>query len=343
MLAKHMPAREWKQLKGIEIAGQVCDFEGEVLPQGSTPDGYGRAWWTSEDCWYRGRFQAGSLHGQGVFAMRNGDRFAGVFENDRPAGAGTLSTSDGRRRLVEYASDRTLLEDIIPTPISSEPCAESVVDEVRRVYTAACMRAGDGAKENDYGHIKSMHGKVAFAVPFRAHKALLNHKYLRGKIAVVQRGGCPFGRKLMHVQEAGAVAMIIVGIDDRDLFGEVVQITQGRLPATPVPLRPDLGGDTTPGAATHSASCAQFLHVRIPVTYVLGKDEEQLQEGMLCRLTFLPRTPRTPECWFLGSIDIPKQTCYAEESEESTSDLLEVCLPCGATSLLGLRLLDRCI
>ena len=326
MLAKNMPAREWRQLKGIKIAGQLCDFEGEVLARdGATPDGFGRAWWACEDCWYRGRFESGCLQGQGIFAMRNGDRFDGSFEQDKPAGVGTLSAVDGRRRVVEYASDRTLLEDIIPTPLSSQPCPEAAIGEVRRIYTAACMRAGDDARKNDYGHIKSLHGKVAFAVPFRAQRALLNSKRLRGKIVVVQRGGCPFSHKLLHVQEAGAVAMVIVGIDNRDRFSEVVQISQGRLTARPGLAGSSQGGESAASASPlQSPSFAPFLRVRIPVMYVLGKDEHQFQDGMLCRLTFLPRTPRTPECWFLGSIDIPQQTCYAEESEESTSNLLEV-------------------
>ena len=62
MLAAKLPCREWKQLKEIEVAGCLCDFEGEVR-EGSTPDGYGRCWWKSEDCWYRGRLQNGRLHG----------------------------------------------------------------------------------------------------------------------------------------------------------------------------------------------------------------------------------------------------------------------------------------
>ncbi len=67
MLAARLPSREWKQLKGIEVAGYLCDFEGEVR-EGSTPDGYGRCWWKSEDCWYRGRLQNGRLHGMCAYA-----------------------------------------------------------------------------------------------------------------------------------------------------------------------------------------------------------------------------------------------------------------------------------
>ena len=48
--------------------------------------------------------------------------------------------------------------------------AGAVGGQVRRIYTAACMRTGSAAKENDYGHIKSVHGKIALAFPFRADR-----------------------------------------------------------------------------------------------------------------------------------------------------------------------------
>ena len=32
---------------------------------------------------------------------------------------------------------------------------------------------------------------------------------------------------------------------------------------------------------------------------------------MLCRVTFLPRTPRTPDCWLLGSIGVRCHACLA--------------------------------
>jgi hypothetical protein len=57
----------------------------------------------------------------------------------------------------------------------------------------------------------------------------LNAPALRGKIAVVQRGGCPFTTKVMHVQAAGAIAVILVGLDNKERFSEVMQIAQGRL------------------------------------------------------------------------------------------------------------------
>lgn len=57
----------------------------------------------------------------------------------------------------------------------------------------------------------------------------MNAPALRGKIAVVQRGGCPFTTKVMHVQAAGAIAVILVGLDNNERFSEVMQIAQGRL------------------------------------------------------------------------------------------------------------------
>ncbi|MGB1596194.1 MAG: PA domain-containing protein, partial [Promethearchaeia archaeon] len=308
MLANQLRLRSWVQLESIQIADHLCTFEGEarVEPatmrtrQVATPDGYGRVWWQREECWYRGNLVNGKLQGDGTFSMRNGDRFHGTFAADRPVGSGTLAKLDGRRMTVEYPPHKTLLEDVVPTPLSSCPGPEHVIDRVLRVYTAACMRAGQGAKENDYGHIKSMHGKVAFAFPFRAHVPLRNAEQCRGKIVVTQRGGCSFAKKLLFVQDAGGIAMIVVGFDDRDRFNQVMQITQGQVPGA-----------------------TRLLRASIPAMYVLGKDEHLIAEGMLCRITFLPRTPRTPEAWFLGSIDVPPQTCYTEESEESAGNLLE--------------------
>ena len=308
MLANQLKLRSWVQLESIQIADHVCTFEGEAIVEAATmrtrqvatPDGYGRVWWQHEECWYRGNLVNGRLEGDGTFAMRNGDRFHGTFAADRPVGSGTLAKLDGRRMTVQYPPHKTLLEDVVPTPLSSCPGPEHVIDRVLRVYTAACMRAGQGAKENDYGHIKSMHGKVAFAFPFRAHVPLRNAEQCRGKIVVTQRGGCSFAKKLLFVQDAGGIAMIVVGFDDRDRFNQVMQITQGQVPGA-----------------------ARLLRASIPAMYVLGKDEHLIAEGMLCRITFLPRTPRTPEAWFLGSIDVPPQTCYTEESEESAGNLLE--------------------
>ena len=134
MLAAKLPTREWKQLKGIEVAGHLCDYEGEVsVREGSTPDGFGRCWWRSEECWYRGLLERGCLQGDGMLAMRNGDRFYGRFCEDRPAGAGVLATLDGRRFKVEYAPNDSMLNDLVPLPVSSCPCSEHVIEQVTRV------------------------------------------------------------------------------------------------------------------------------------------------------------------------------------------------------------------
>ncbi|EKX37156.1 hypothetical protein GUITHDRAFT_116732 [Guillardia theta CCMP2712] len=140
-----------------------------------------------------------------------------------------------------------------------------------------------------------MDGKVKFAVPYRAHRPLTNLELCQGKIVVVQRGGCTIAEKLKHVQSAGAAAMILVGVDNQDKFSEIMQIRE----------KPEEG----------------FLAC-IPVVYVLGKDEGQISEGMICRMVFLPRTPRTPVTWSLGHIVIPPQSCYPDGSQGNQEELL---------------------
>ena len=120
VLAANLPAREWKLLKGIDIAGHACEYEGEVRDN-SVPDGYGRIWWIGEDCWYRGQLKGGFIHGEGMFAMRNGDRLLGTFWEDKPVGAGILTTRDGRRMMVEYPARTALFDQMIPAPATSRP------------------------------------------------------------------------------------------------------------------------------------------------------------------------------------------------------------------------------
>ncbi len=76
---------------------------------------------------------------------------------------------------------------------------------------------------------------------------------------MVQRGGCPFTTKVMHVQAAGAIAVILVGLDNKERFSEVMQIAQGRLQ---LPAAAAL-----PNAARPSSSCT--LRLVLPVNLCL--------------------------------------------------------------------------
>jgi len=75
--------------------------------------------------------------GDGMFGMRNGDRFHGVFREDRPAGAGVLAKLDGRRIVVEYNPNDSLLNDLVPIPVCSSPGSEHVIEQVIRVLCGA--------------------------------------------------------------------------------------------------------------------------------------------------------------------------------------------------------------
>jgi len=91
-------------------------------------------------------------------------------------------------------------------------------------------------------------------------RPLSNAHSLSGKIVVVQRGGCPFTTKVMYVQAAGAIGMILVGLDNKERFSEVMQIAQGRHAlAAPAAAAPD-GSPPSVSPSTHN------LRVLIPVT-----------------------------------------------------------------------------
>lgn len=53
--------------------------------------------------------------------------------------------------------------------------------------------------------------EVQIAVPFRACEPLTNSPRMNGRIAIVQRQDCMFQEKARHVQESGAVGIIIIG------------------------------------------------------------------------------------------------------------------------------------
>jgi hypothetical protein len=56
------------------------------------------------------------------------------------------------------------------------------------------------------------------AAPELADADLTNAAELRGKVAVVSRGGCPFLEKALRAQAAGAVAVIVINNDSRNIL-----------------------------------------------------------------------------------------------------------------------------
>ncbi|RCN33573.1 PA domain protein [Ancylostoma caninum] len=54
-------------------------------------------------------------------------------------------------------------------------------------------------------------GEAVLAEPLRACSPLINDAQIRGRIAVVERSDCMFQQKTRHAQQAGAVAVVVVG------------------------------------------------------------------------------------------------------------------------------------
>lgn len=58
---------------------------------------------------------------------------------------------------------------------------------------------------------KSIVGEVAKAEPYNGCAPITNPKQISGKIAVIRRGDCMFQEKVKFLQDAGAIAAIIIG------------------------------------------------------------------------------------------------------------------------------------
>eukprot|EP00960_Hanusia_phi_P062321 765112-Hanusia_phi.AAC.4 len=282
--------KTWRK-EDINVGGVSCTFEGNF--EGGSPSGFGRAHWDAIGCAYVGQFKHGDVHGAGTFIGEDGSRIRGIFRRGILKQEGVRTTREGKREMVVshepvHVTRRGGFQVVGRAPTE-------VIAEERRVTAAAVMKMNSMHEGSCFGHIRTMEGKIKFAVPYRAHRPLSNADLCQGKIVVVQRGGCTIAEKVKQVQTAGATAMILVGMDNEDRFSEIMQIREV----------PEQG----------------FL-ASIPVVYVLGKDEAQLSEGMICRIVFLPRTPRTPLTWSLGQIIVPPQTCYADDSQANQDELL---------------------
>ena len=153
----------------------------------------------------------------------------GVFEDHKPKGPAVLTElKTGKRYNVEYDGLKKLSE-------GAEPLYKTQIDEPLRLFTdhrvtiTACSR-GDKHMPfvGNYSHCKkAVEGKLAYCLPLRAHRPLENAGQIAGKIAVVQRGTCSYGKKLRYVQAAGAIAMLVIGTDNLEKYQQVFQIHEG--------------------------------------------------------------------------------------------------------------------
>lgn len=54
-------------------------------------------------------------------------------------------------------------------------------------------------------------GFVTVAEPYSGCAEITNAEYVRGHIALLQRGQCMFAEKARHIQKAGAIGGIVIG------------------------------------------------------------------------------------------------------------------------------------
>jgi hypothetical protein len=74
---------------------------------------------------------------------------------------------------------------------------------------------GSQVKDEDGDVVRwEMSGELALVDPISCHPAITNLEDIRGKVAVVERGLCTFAQKYARVQQAGAIAVLVVNTNE---------------------------------------------------------------------------------------------------------------------------------
>ena len=284
------------------------DYEGYFVD--GKPNGFGRMYWGELRMAYHGEMRNQQMSGKGTFFYPNGDMLEGSFEEHNPKGTGVLTElKTGKRFNVEYDGSKKLLEGAVPAKklLVEEPL-QLMLDHC--VAVTACSR-GDKHQPfaGNYSHCKkAIDAKLAYCVPLRAHRPLENANQIAGRVAVVQRGSCSFGKKLRYVQAAGAVAMLVLGTDNLEKHQQVFQIHEG----DPLADDPWPEGQVPPP-----------IKVEIPVCYSLGIHEQTLPHGAYVRLRFYENSPGVIKGWLMGCVFVNKQSIHPELDKEEANNLLQ--------------------
>ena len=90
-----------------------------------------------------------------------------------------------------------------------------------------CTRAEFGMQAKPTKCKGVVTGRIERAQPYLANGDLLNSEALRGSIAITGRGGCPFTDKARALEQAGAIAVVIVNHADMlfNVLGEASEVT----------------------------------------------------------------------------------------------------------------------
>ncbi|RAW26821.1 hypothetical protein PC110_g16776 [Phytophthora cactorum] len=93
----------------------------------------------------------------------------------------------------------------------------------RLVYCPLADFGASGVREG-----QDIYAQAVVAQPVTAHMPLKNASELSGKIAVLQRGICDFVTKVLHAQQAGAVAVLVANTCDDNAGGEAFVMDAGQ-------------------------------------------------------------------------------------------------------------------
>ena len=103
-----------------------------------------------------------------------------------------------------------------------------------------------------FGPKSPFSGIAVMAVPELADSELTNAQELSGAVAAVKRGGCQFHEKARRVQQAVAIAVIVVNTEDKTRMMGGGENNEGRDITIPViSVASSIGAELVSGAEVH--------------------------------------------------------------------------------------------
>ena len=99
-----------------------------------------------------------------------------------------------------------------------------------------CTRAAFGLQADPAWANMVVHGKVVRSEPWQAERDIENADEVKGSIALIGRGGCPFTEKARRAQKCGAIAVVIVNFSD-NLFNVLGELSDFNLPVVSIAKR----------------------------------------------------------------------------------------------------------
>jgi len=135
--------------------------------------------------------------------------------------------------LDAYASDSGMEMKIPPWPQD----LISAMNALARIFVGGrqivCTRAEFGMQVHPQFSNMIIKGKIVRTQPWLANGALENVDEIKGCIAIIGRGGCPFTEKARRAEEAGAKAVVIVNHADF-LFNVLGKVSNINIPVVSI-------------------------------------------------------------------------------------------------------------